>query len=110
MTQLRRPLIAVLAATAALAVGAPAASAAPAFGSFPLGTPIDAVSFPGPASACPTNDAYGQGPTGGVDVHSCGLAFIGPISQISTVMGPTIITASFVGTSIVSAGSVAITP
>ncbi|MEA2293292.1 MAG: hypothetical protein QOE86_931 [Solirubrobacteraceae bacterium] len=113
MTPLRRPLTALLAATAALAAGAPAASAsaAPAFAGFQT-MPIGAGSFPGsfPAGACSSSSADGQGPTGGVEIHACGLTFIGPITQVTTVMGPTIIAASFVGSSIVSGGNVAVGP
>jgi hypothetical protein len=39
-----------------------------------------------------------------------GLSFIGPSSNVSTVIGPTIITAGFAGTSIVAGGNVAIGP
>jgi hypothetical protein len=125
MMPLRRPHIAALtalAATAALAVGAPAASAstvptspfsvATAFARFQT-TQLSVPSFPVsvPPGSCSTFvGAEGQGRTGGVEVSACGTSFIGPITQISNVMGPTIITGSFAGSSIVSGGNVAIGP
>jgi hypothetical protein len=116
---LRTPVVAALAATAALAVGAPAAGA--------ITTPIDPFSIPtafagigglpAPANVlagpCGASTIEGQGRTGGSDAQVClgaGLSFIGPTSSISTVVGPTIITPAFVGTSIVSGGNVAIGP
>jgi hypothetical protein len=125
MMPLRTPLIAALAATAALAVGVPAASAstAPAYHfSLPTafaryrGVPTAALSVPNVAAgACTTATGNeGQGRTGGNDNQVClgaGLSFIGPsIGQISTVIGPTIITPAFVGTSIVAGGNVAVGP
>jgi hypothetical protein len=123
MMPLRRPHIAALvalAAAAALAVGAPTASAAPVYPfSVPTTlaqfstTPISAPSFPVsvPTGACSVAPAVeGQGRTGGVDIQACGTNFIGPVTQISSVMGPTIITGSFTGSSIVSGGNVAINP
>jgi hypothetical protein len=120
MMPLRTPLPAALAATAALAVGAPAAGASTtpidlfsmptAFAGF-QGTPIGALSIP--AGACGTSSIQGQGRTGGLETKACvgaGLSFIGPSTSISTVIGPTIITPAFVGTSIVAGGNVAIGP
>jgi hypothetical protein len=124
MTLLRTPLVAVLAATAMLAVGAPAAGAATA-STYPFsmptafagfqGTPIGGLSIPAnlSAGACGASTLEGQGRTGGSTDQVCigaGLSFIGPSSSVSTVVGPTIITPAFVGTSIVSGGNVAIGP
>jgi hypothetical protein len=124
MTLLRTPVVAVLAATAVLAVGAPAAGAATA-STYPFsvptafagfqGTPIGGLSSPitSPTGACGTTTVEGQGRTGGSTAQVClgaGLSFIGPSSSVSTVVGPTIITPAFVGTSIVSGGNVAIAP
>jgi hypothetical protein len=120
MMPLRTPLIAALAATAALAVGAPAAGAITSpIGPFSIptafagfgGTPIGAVSIP--AGACGTSSVEGQGRTGGTATQACvgaGLSFVGPSTSISSVVGPTIITPAFVGTSIVAGGNVAIGP
>jgi hypothetical protein len=111
----RRALIAALAATAALAVGAPAASASPvptAFGRF-AGMPMGVPSVPGDilaAGGCVTATSDVLGRTGGINIQSCGLSFIGPATQISTVIGPTIITPAFVGSSIVAGGNVAVGP
>jgi hypothetical protein len=124
MMLLRKTLIAAVGASAALAVGAPAAGASTvptyqfsvpsAFAGFQWPS-IGALSVPVslPAGACVTSTNEGQGRTGGNANQSCvgaGLSFIGPSSSVSTVIGPTIITASFVGTSIVSGGNVAIGP
>jgi len=132
MMPVRKALVAALTATAALAVGVPAASAnaaatpqfsvptglAPtAFGGFPE-TPVGGIlSTPSNTGAGPCGSATGnegQGRTGGNDYQVCmgtGLSFIGPsVGQIATVVGPTIIGPAFVGTSVVSAGNVAIGP
>jgi hypothetical protein len=89
----RMPLVAALAATAALAVGAPAAGA----------------EVVGP---CGTSTIDGQGRTGGTATQMCagaGPSFTGPsIGQIATVVGPTIVSPG--GISIVSAGNVAVGP
>jgi hypothetical protein len=116
MRLLRIPPIAALAA-AALAVGAPAAGAAgpTPFGGF--GTiPIGGLQSPGPGvgtAACgPAVGTDLQGRTGGSDISVCGsgLTFIAPdVGPISSVIGPTIITAAFVGnTTVTSAGNVAV--
>jgi hypothetical protein len=116
MMPLRRPHIAALtalAATAALATGAPAASASPApvypfsvaqFQAVSVGL---ALPVGVPSGGCNTASAEGQARTGGVDILSCGANFIGPVTQISTVMGPTIIS-PYVGSSIVAGGNVSI--
>jgi hypothetical protein len=118
----RRALLAALAVTAALVIGAPAAGAStlparsvPA--SF-LGTPVGGATVPGlagvtvPSSTCGTATVDGQGRTGGTASEVCtgaGLTFVGPaIGQIASVMGPTIIGPAVIGTSVQSAGNVAI--
>jgi hypothetical protein len=102
---LRTPLLAALAVSAVLGVGAPAA------GAIPLGT---AGAIPLAVPACVTATTEGQGRVGGVANQSCvgagGLSFIGPSSAISTVIGPTIITPAFTGVVVVSGGNVAIGP
>jgi hypothetical protein len=105
---IRGGLLASLAITVALAVGAPVAEA----------TPFPATTFPGAgfnagvAGACGRSSAEGQGATGGVTDQQClgaGLAFAGPsIGQIATVIGPTIIGPAVIGTSVQSAGNVAV--
>jgi hypothetical protein len=96
MLLLRRPITAVLAAAAVLAAGAPAASASTAR----LLTSAD--------GACSASSTDYQGANGGIQVQSCGLSFTGPMSQVSTVTSPPITTGSFVGSSIVAGGNVAI--
>jgi hypothetical protein len=123
MMLLRMPLVAVLAATAVLAVGAPAAGASTSSTDFSIptvfpgfqGTPIGGLSIPVslPVGACGTSTVEFQGRTGGSTTQACvgaGLSFVGPSSSVSSVVGPTIITPAFVGTSIVSGGNVAIGP
>jgi hypothetical protein len=126
MMPLRTPLAAVLAAAAALAIGAPAAGASTfpayrytvpaAFAQFKarpvaLSTP---VGLPAAASCGPQTGNEGQGRTSGVDNSVCvgsGLSFVGPsVGGIATVMGPTIISPGFAGSVIVAGGNVAIAP
>jgi hypothetical protein len=118
MPSIRRAYLAALAGCAALAVGAPIASASPVPTGFGggVGGPLNlgpignnpAVAW-GPCGT-PTG-AEGQGGTGGTAQQSCvgaGLSYVGPaIGQIATVIGPTIISPGFVGTVIVSAGNAA---
>jgi hypothetical protein len=124
MRLLRIPPIAVLGAAAALAVGAPAAGASVPipFGGF--GTTsggLSAGSGFGPQSTGAGTGTSGCGPsvgsellgrTGGQDATICGagLVFVGPaVGQVSSVIGPTIISPAVVGNSIiVSGGSVAV--
>jgi hypothetical protein len=120
---IQRALLAVLAVTAALVIGAPAAGAStlPAW-SVPtwlqggLGTgALPAVGSADVGSPCGSATTEGQGRTGGNDYQVCtgaGLTFIGPaVGQVATVIGPTIISPSVViGASAVSAGNVAIGP
>ena len=109
MTRTQTRLIAVLAAIAALAVSAPAAGAqpvpvVPVGGAAGLGTAL--------TGGCQSGTS-GQGRTGGTDNLTCtgtGLVFVGPATAVNSVVGPTIITPSLVGTVIVSGGSVAIGP
>jgi hypothetical protein len=118
MMPLRRPLIAALAATAALAVGAPAASASTvrvpttfarlqARQIAALSTPSNAVA--GPCGIATTDE--GQSRTGGTSTQACvgaGPTFIGPeVGQNATVIGPT---PAVAGVSIVAGGNVAIGP
>jgi hypothetical protein len=124
MMLLRIPVIAALSASTALAIGAPAAGASTApTGPFSVPSAFAGFQWPSlgalsvpvslPAGACVTSTNEGQGRTGGNANQSCvgaGLSFIGPSSSISTVIGPTIITASFVGTSIVAGGNVGVGP
>jgi hypothetical protein len=68
-----------------------------------------------PGSPCATGDTPElQGQVGGTSNSVCqgsGLSFIGPsVGQVATVMGPTIIGPSNVGTVVVSAGDVAAAP
>jgi hypothetical protein len=111
----RKPLLAPLAAAVALAAGAPAAHAftAPKL-NFTMPTAAYA-GFPGFGSGgmCGnTTGPEGQGRTGGNDVIICGhgLNFVGPMTSITSTIGPTIIAAGFTGTVITSAGNVSIIP
>jgi hypothetical protein len=117
MMLLRTPLVAALAAAAALAVGVPAAGASTGLASPAQfqGTPIGGLSIPAsiPGGGCVTSSIEGQARTGGNAIQAClgaGLSFIAPATNVSSVVGPTIITPAFVGTSIVSGGNVAIGP
>jgi hypothetical protein len=108
---LRRPHFAVLVVSAVLAVSAVLGVGAPAASAIPLGT-LGATPVAIPSGGCITS-TIGQGRAGGATNQSClgaGLSFIGPSSQVSTVIGPTIITPAFTGIAITSAGSVAIGP
>jgi hypothetical protein len=93
---LRMPLIAALAAIVVLAARAPVAGASSI-----------------PTAGCVSSGLDWQGRVGGNTNQACvgaGLSFVGPSSAISMVVGPTIITPAFVGTSIVAGGNVAIGP
>lgn len=113
MTLLRRSLAAALAATVALAAGAPAAGTSTAqannFSVFPPGVGNTALAPCGRASGFD-----GQASTGEVTTQVCqgaGLSFIAPATgQIATVIGPTIISPGFVGNVNVSAGPGAVGP
>jgi hypothetical protein len=109
MTLLRTPVVAALVTCAALAIGSPTA-AAQTWPTLPVG--VGPAGFDAPAGGCLTS-TIGQGRASGNTVQACvagGLSFIGPTSNVSSVVGPTIITPAFVGTSIVSGGNVAIGP
>ena len=115
MLMRRTPLVAAL-ATAALAVGAPAAGAIawPTFPGLPA-APAAGLSLPGNAvGPCGTVSQEGQGRASGNEASVCqgaGLAFIGPsVGQLATIMGPTIISPGFVGTVILTTGNVAVGP
>jgi hypothetical protein len=121
-----RAIAAALAATVAVGVGAPVASAStwptPSFT-----TPAGAFSFPqmpqwggspnsgangGAAGAGPCGTATGEqgfGAMGGTTAEVCtgsGLVFVGPaIGAIASVVGPTIIGPAVVGNLVVSAGT-----
>jgi hypothetical protein len=114
MFWIRRSCVAGLAAVAALAVGAPMASAI----TFPTTLPFGALPFGAGGGGAITSGACdttriteGQAATGGVQSQVCqgsGLSFIGPsVGQVATVMGPTIIGPAVIGTLIVSAGNAA---
>jgi hypothetical protein len=105
----RMPLLAALAAAAALIGAAPAAgqtpwpTAVPPVGGVPFGGPgINNTSIPGP---CGTSSSAGA-------CVGAGLSFIGPsVGQIASVIGPTIISPAVVGNNIaVSAGDAAVGP
>jgi hypothetical protein len=116
MRMLRTQVGVIAVVGAVLAACAPTASAAPPV---PIASP--ALGLPSnigpignnPAAAlgpCGTpTGAESQGGTGGTTAQACmsaGLSYIGPaIGQISSVVGPTIITASFVGNIVNSAGN-----
>lgn len=121
MFKIRGAYVAMVGACAALAVGAPGASAS----TLPLPTGVGGLgglvnlgpgNNPAVAGACGTpTGAEGQGGTGGTSAQAClgaGLSFIGPqIGQIASVIGPTIISPGFVGNNIVvSAGDGAAGP
>jgi hypothetical protein len=115
MIKIRGVHVATLGACAALAVGAPEASA---YTLPPIPTALDGLgglgnlgpigNNPAVAGACGTpTGAEGQGGTGGTSAQAClgaGLSFIGPqVGQIASVIGPTIISPGFVGNNIVVA-------
>ena len=118
MPSIRRAWLAALAGCAALAVGAPIASASPVpTARAGLGGPLNLGPIgSNPATAggsCGTpTGAEGQGGTGGTAQQAClgaGLSYEGPaIGQIASVIGPTIISPGFVGNVNVSAGNGAI--
>jgi hypothetical protein len=110
----RKPLLAPLAAALALAAAAPAADAftAPQL-NFKM--PTSYAGLPGLSSGGMCGNTVGpegQGRTGGNDVTICGhgLNFVGPMTSITSTIGPTIIAAGFTGTVITSAGNVSILP
>lgn len=115
------PLLAALTAAVALAVAAPAAEArtAPRFGlptssSFARLQALSPVAFPvRPGGSCGSSvGAEGAGQAGGINSTVCGggLTFVGPITAIHNVIGPTIISPGFAGSVIVASGNVIIGP
>jgi hypothetical protein len=126
MISLRVVLTPALAATIALGVAAPAASASttpapdlsianrlvssqalPWFAGGSYLPPAGTTSSSGPCGS--SIGVEGQGPTGGTTAQICagaGLTFVGPaIGQIATVIGPTIIGPAVIGNIVVSAGN-----
>lgn len=127
MTHRRKALLAALAAIAALAVTAPAAGAStfatPAFadpggvGAFQATPGLSAAAVAGTVSSlagpCATaTGQHGQGATAGTVAQVCtgsGLTFIAPaVGQISSIVGPSIITPGPVGTVVVAAGNASV--
>jgi hypothetical protein len=100
MIHIRSAFVTSLAVTAVLVVGVPAAGASAAQ-DLPLAT--------GP---CGTATADGQGGNAGTNSQVCvgtGNATIAPaVGQIATVNGPTITGSATIGTSVQSAGEVAV--
>jgi hypothetical protein len=126
MISIRRALTPALAATIALGVAVPAASASalptpyssianrlfpsqalPWFAGGSLVPPTGITSSSGPCGT--STGVEGQGATGGTTAQICagaGLTFVGPaIGQIATVIGPTIIGPAVIGNIVVSAGN-----
>jgi hypothetical protein len=99
MTLMRRRLLAVGVATAALGLGAPVSGAsaqvpAPGFPLAPLGGAAIGGNQIGTAGCVGTNRPSFGGNAGSTSAQTCGalLAFTGPqIGQISSVVGPTLI-------------------
>jgi hypothetical protein len=120
------PLVAALLATATLAVGAPAAIAATALtNQFPMPTASPGIQGwrlgassglrdAADAAAGPCGSATGSEVVGrkGTTAQVCGgLSFVGPaIGEITTVIGPTIISPAVVGSSIVNGSNIVIGP
>lgn len=96
----RRFRTAAFAAMIGLSVAAPALRA-----NADIVTPV-----PGGAGNCSSSSNEGQGGTGGTENKICqgaGLVFVAPsVGQVATVVGPTIIGPSQVGTVVVSPGNV----
>ena len=113
MMRIRTPLVATLAAAAAVAVGAPSAAASIAD---PIGAAAPGFLVPGVGDAGLCGSAttgVGTGRTGGTTTQVCtagGLVFVAPSTGVSSVVGPTIITPAFVGTAITAGGNVSVVP
>ena len=109
----RSPFVAAL-VVAALGVGASAADAQQPI--LPGGVPVGGVAQNGQAVAGPCGQPVGSfqgiGRAAGIDTFTClgaGLSFVGPaVGQVSSVVGPTIISPGFIGTTIVTSGNVGI--
>jgi hypothetical protein len=104
MLTIPRALTAALAASLALTVGAPAASAIT-----PGGVTGGGALGPTTGICNPPTSGIGQAPTGSTTALTCqgaGLVFVAPaIGQLATVIGPTILAPGFVGNIAVSAGA-----
>ena len=105
--RLMKALLAVLAVCGGFA-GLPQAASAqgfPAFPSFGGGIGVGVPSAGLGASPCGTAVAGGNGSPGAPAVCAGGLSFVGPtIGQITSVIGPTIISPAVVGTTVIVAG------
>lgn len=109
----RSPFVAAL-VVAALGVGASAADAQQPI--LPGGVPVGGVAQNGQSAAGPCGQSVGSfqgmGRAGGIDAFTCqgaGLSFVGPaVGQVSSVVGPTIMSPGFIGTTIVTSGNVGI--
>jgi hypothetical protein len=81
-------------------------------GTFPAAWAIPAGNTSVTPGQCSSTIAGGVGPPGQTTSQVCqgsGLTFIGPaVGQVASVIGPTTIGPAFIGTSIVSAGTVAV--
>jgi hypothetical protein len=116
MTSIRRRVLAVMAATGAVALAAPVSGAsaqvpvlptAPA-GGFGVGTSAIGGNQIGTAGCVGTNRPSFGGNNGSTSAQTCGalLSFTGPqVGQISSVIGPTIIGSPFTDVT-VSAGPI----
>jgi hypothetical protein len=109
----RRSVLAALAIIAALALGAPVASAEAVPGGLLPGGVGSSAGGGAVSGPCAESTAgQGQGRVGAATQLSCtagGLVFNGPqIGQISSVIGPTIISPGFVGTVVVTSGDAAV--
>jgi hypothetical protein len=118
MISTRQRVAALIAATAGLALSAPAAGASATTGAgLPWAAGLPAGGLPGLGAlpsgggVCGTQTTEGQGAVAGTESKIClgaGLVFVGPaVGQIATVIGPTIMGPAVIGTSVVSAGNVA---
>jgi hypothetical protein len=108
-----RGLLALSAATAAVAVAAPVSGASAAF--TPIGVPggvVEGGQANGPSGCIGANAPSGVGDAGATVNQICGvaLAFIGPSTgQVATAIGPTIIGSTILAPITVSPGPVAVT-
>jgi hypothetical protein len=112
MTSIRRRVLAVMAATGAVALAAPVSGAsaqiAPVVPTAPLGGSAIGGNQIGTAGCVGTNRPSFGGNNGSTSAQTCGalLSFTGPqVGQISSVIGPTIIGSPFTDVT-VSAGPI----
>ena len=102
MIAMRAPRKAVVAALAAGAVAALPQPAGAEWGGGGVGVGVPSNGLG--ASPCGTGVAGGQGSPAAPAVCAGGLSFVGPtIGQISSIVGPTIISPAVVGNNIISA-------